>query len=599
MAVTDAPAPAAAGPTAGAPAGPARSPRYFHALAIDFDGTLASHDRADRDALAALAEFRAAGGRAILVTGRILSELRAVFPDVDDHMDLVVAENGAVIASAAGSRPLVPPVDDALCTALSGAGVRFRRGDVLVACDGADEAAVLREVRRLELECQLVRNRGALMVLPPGVSKGSGLFEALGDLGISHHNAIAFGDAENDHSLLDVAELGVAVGDAVQSLKAHADVVLDGPDGAGLAAFLRGPVVSGRQRVSRRRWRLRLGVAPDGSPVTVSASQTNLLVTGTTHGGKSHFTGLIAERLIDLGYSTLVIDPEGDHVGLGQMRGVLVVGGAGRLPPADELVRLVRHRFGSVVVDLSTVSDEDRADYLLSAPAEIEGARAETGLPHWVIFDEAHEILSRESVARALLEPGGAGCCLVTHRPHDLPPEALLRVDVVLALGGSPVCADSVDLVAGGGGLSHARAAELLAAAGPGQAVLVDRRRPGGGLVFTVDHRRTAHHRHWHKYSMGRLPHERRFYFRSGWDHATGAAAANLEEFERYLRSCEENVVTHHAGLGDLSRWVAEVLGDPPLAARLRAVEDKLRAGALTPATARIRLLEAIHTPDP
>ena len=36
-----------------------------------------------------------------------------------------------------------------------------------------------------------------------GVSKGSGLFGGLGDLGISHHNTIAIGDAENDHSLLE------------------------------------------------------------------------------------------------------------------------------------------------------------------------------------------------------------------------------------------------------------------------------------------------------------------------------------------------------------------------------------------------------------
>jgi hydroxymethylpyrimidine pyrophosphatase-like HAD family hydrolase len=38
------------------------------------------------------------------------------------------------------------------------------------------------------------------------------LVEALGDLGLSAHNAIAIGDAENDHALIEVAEVGVAVG---------------------------------------------------------------------------------------------------------------------------------------------------------------------------------------------------------------------------------------------------------------------------------------------------------------------------------------------------------------------------------------------------
>ena len=39
-------------------------------------------------------------------------------------------------------------------------------------------------------------------------------------------------------------------------------------------------------------------------------------VTGTPQRGKSYVAGLIAERLIGLGYCVVVIDPEGDHVGL-------------------------------------------------------------------------------------------------------------------------------------------------------------------------------------------------------------------------------------------------------------------------------------------
>jgi hydroxymethylpyrimidine pyrophosphatase-like HAD family hydrolase len=573
----------------------AAAARYFHALAIDFDGTLAQHDRANPEALAALADFRAAGGCVVLVTGRIISELRAVFPEVHDHVDVVVGENGAVIEGKGFGRALAPGVSDEFCDALAERGVRFRRGEVLVACSASDEADVLAEVRRLELEYQLIRNRSELMVLPAGVSKGSGLFEALGDLGISRHNTISLGDAENDHSLIDVAELGVAVGDAVDSLKAHADVVLDAPNGAGVAAFVRGPILSGRERVPRRRWRLLLGTGDDGAPVSVSASQTNLLVTGTTHGGKSHLTGLVAERLIGMGYSVLVVDPEGDHGGLGQARGVLVVGGSGRLPSPEELVRLVRHRFGSVVVDLSTVPEEDRAEYLQAAPAEVEAARERTGLPHWVILDEAHELLGSEGVAKALLEPGGAGYCLVTHRPQDLPPEALIGVDVIIALGGAPPTDEMVNLVAAGGAMPHAKAVELLAAAGEGQAVLVDRRRPGVGTVFTIGRRTTLHVRHWHKYAIGRLPVERRFYFRSAHDQATGASAGNIEELERYLRSCAVEVMHHHGANADFSRWVTDVLGDSRLGGEIARIEGDLRAGRLDAGRARARCLEAIH----
>lgn len=67
----------------------AESTPYFRAVAVDFDGTLAEgHVAPDApDALAALGEARARGVRVILVTGRIMNELRTVFPDVDDRVD--------------------------------------------------------------------------------------------------------------------------------------------------------------------------------------------------------------------------------------------------------------------------------------------------------------------------------------------------------------------------------------------------------------------------------------------------------------------------------------------------------------------------------
>ena len=82
---------------------------------------------------------------------------------------------------------------------------------------------------RLGLDCQLVRNRSVLMILPAGVTKGTGLLEALAVVGLSRHNAIGLGDAENDHSLLDVCEVGVAVANAVDAIRAHADIVLTLP----------------------------------------------------------------------------------------------------------------------------------------------------------------------------------------------------------------------------------------------------------------------------------------------------------------------------------------------------------------------------------
>lgn len=572
---------------------------FFRAVAVDYDGTLAETDVPDTDGLAALADLRARGVKVVMVTGRILSQLRQVFPTVDERFDLIVAENGAVVSRTGSDRPVVPPVPDELATALETAGVAFGRGQVLLACQASDEATVLSEVRRLGLECELLRNRAALMVLPAGVSKGSGLFEGLGELGISHHNVVAIGDAENDHSLLAVAEVGVAVANAVDALKAHADVVLDQPDGQGVASFLRGPVLAGRQRIHPKRWRIQLGSTPEGTPVSIPASQINLLVTGTPRRGKSYVAGLITERLIRLGYSVVVFDPEGDHTSLGTLRGVLVVGGSSRLPSADELARLVSNRFASVVIDLSGVSPQERADYLRVAPAAIEGQRARTGLPHWVILDEAQDPLGRDGGANAFVEPATSGYCLVTHLPADLCPEALLGVDILIALPGGNAIEPTVSLIAAAGAMPRTAARRLVQQAGPGQAIVVDRNRPGTGLVFAIAQRDTGHLRHWHKYSAGRLAWDRRFYFRTDWDTASGRTAGSIEELEHELAACSEAAIRHHSNHGDLSRWIAEVLGDPPLAAQVSAIETDLRDGTISTAAARRALGEAIRSRHP
>ena len=119
---------------------------YFRAVALDFDGTLAD-GQVTPATLAALTEARARGIRVILVTGRIMSELRAVFPEVDKHVDAVVAENGAVLVTHGGVRLLADPIGGAVSAALSGRGVAHRRGRVIVAGAAADEPAALEVVR--------------------------------------------------------------------------------------------------------------------------------------------------------------------------------------------------------------------------------------------------------------------------------------------------------------------------------------------------------------------------------------------------------------------------------------------------------------------
>src|ERR1700735_3625734 len=229
------------------------APAYFRAVPIASDGTLAD-GRVKPDTLAALAEARARQIRVIVVTGRIMSELQAVFPDAWDHVDAIVADNGAVLATRAGVRLLARPPDRSGGARRARWGAGPRSGRVLVPCAAANEPAASEVIRELGLDCRLVRNRGELMILPAGVTKGNGLIRALDGMGLSRHNAIGVGDAENDYSLLDACEVGVAVANAVSALRSHADVVLSLPDGQGVVELFRGPLLAGRSYVYPRRW---------------------------------------------------------------------------------------------------------------------------------------------------------------------------------------------------------------------------------------------------------------------------------------------------------------------------------------------------------
>src|SRR5262249_43303622 len=111
-------------------------------------------------------------------------------------------------------------------------------GRIIVATREPHAPVVLQTIRDLGLDLEVTFNKGAVMVLPSGVNKASGLAAALAELGISPDAAVGVGDAENDHALLAACGLGVAVANAVPALKEHADLVTRGPRGAGVVELI-------------------------------------------------------------------------------------------------------------------------------------------------------------------------------------------------------------------------------------------------------------------------------------------------------------------------------------------------------------------------
>src|SRR5688500_10780065 len=165
----------------------------YHALASDYDGTLAAHGLLPDHVRAGLERLRATGRKIILVTGRRMDDLQSVCPDLSTF-DIVVGENGAVLYWPATRelRALVEPPPPLFAETLARRGVpEVAVGHVIVATWQPYETTVLEVIRELGLEMQVIFNKGAVMVLPSGVNKGTGLRAALEALHLSPHNVVS------------------------------------------------------------------------------------------------------------------------------------------------------------------------------------------------------------------------------------------------------------------------------------------------------------------------------------------------------------------------------------------------------------------------
>lgn len=211
----------------------------FHALATDFDGTIAHDGRVDDTTVAALGRAKAAGIRLVMVTGRELPDLFRTFDRVD-LFDRVVAENGAVLYEpTSGSIELLgQPPPAALVEMLTSRGIPLSIGHCIVATVEPFEHDVLGAIRDLALEWHVIFNKGSVMALPADITKATGLTPALAALEVPPSRTIGVGDAENDQAFMRLCGLSVAVANALPSVKALAHIVTSGARGAGVVELI-------------------------------------------------------------------------------------------------------------------------------------------------------------------------------------------------------------------------------------------------------------------------------------------------------------------------------------------------------------------------
>jgi HAD superfamily hydrolase (TIGR01484 family) len=212
----------------------------WNILACDYDGTLA-HDGLLDDATAeALDRFRSAGGRVLMVTGRELPDLQSVC-QVLDRFEWIVAENGALLYRPTDnfSKLLCAPAAAVVAQKLAEAGAQpLSVGRAIIATREPYDTVVVELIKQLGLELQVTFNKGAVMVLPTGVNKATGLSLVLQEMKIEASTVVAVGDGENDYALLSMAGIAAAVSNAVPMLKKHADFVLRGARGEGVIELI-------------------------------------------------------------------------------------------------------------------------------------------------------------------------------------------------------------------------------------------------------------------------------------------------------------------------------------------------------------------------
>jgi hydroxymethylpyrimidine pyrophosphatase-like HAD family hydrolase len=515
----------------------------------------------------ALRRVREAGRRVLLVTGRQFEDLLAVCPEID-FFDLVVAENGAVLYDPRARKveDLIEPPPPEFLQALDVRHVPFSTGRVIVSTVVPHEVAVLEAIRALGLELHIIFNKEAVMVLPGAVSKETGLRAALARLGMSRHNTVGVGDAENDHAFLGRSGFAVAVANAVPALAEHADLVTSAPNGEGVRELVEGPLAGDleafRARLLARR--IVLGTRTDGEPFEYSPYGPNLLITGSSGTGKSTLTGVFVERLAREDYVFCLFDPEGDYRTLADQEGVVVLSSDGvEENRADEAEQLLRHRSTSVAIDLSALDREEKIRATARFLNAVQRLRAETGAPHWLIFDEAHHLFPPGgSPAQETFDPTWRGVCLITNEPQLVAPEVLGVARHVFSTSVAAVT-ETLPLIAPsqvpGGSLET------------GEALGIELSDPPAVERFRVARRETMHKRHVKKYATGKLPPDRAFHFR-GPDDTLDLVAHNLETFTMLARGVDLATWRHHLDNGDIARWLRDEIKDPELAGEIEAL---------------------------
>ncbi|MER9593694.1 HAD-IIB family hydrolase [Mesorhizobium sp. M0244] len=556
---------------------------YFIALATDYDGTLAHEGIVAEKTLAALERFKKSGRKLILVTGRELPDLKRVFPEVA-IFDKVVAENGALVYTPASEeeRAISPPPAPEFVAKLRKRGVKpLSVGRSIVATWEPHQVTVLEVIKKLGLELEIIFNKGAVMILPSGINKATGLTAALQDLRLSPHNVVGVGDAENDHAFLRACGFSVAVDNALAAVKDTADLVTRGARGKGVEELIAKVVERDRELVPSRDGIL-LG-SDTGKEVYLSPTDT-VLIAGSSGIGKSTLATALTERFVERKFQFCIFDPEGDYDGL---EGAVRLGDGSNAPTKTQLLDLLEKPDNNLVVNGLALRVNERPDFFADLLPGLGSLRFRTARPHWLIIDEAHHLLpKRRDDTPMVLAMELPGTILITVHPDAISTDALRLVTAVIALG--PKAKKVIKTFCRETGTEPPKNLP----SPKDERVLFWRpqahKKPA--MVEAIEPRQSLK-RHSRKYAEGQLDEKGSFYFR-GPDNAMNLRAHNLMIFAQIAEGIDDKTWEHHLRAGDYSEWFRHQIRDKELA---RETAEAEKDKALSAQESRNHVLDAVR----
>lgn len=564
----------------------------YACLACDFDGTLATEGHVPDSVTQALIRLRASGRSIILVTGRLLEDLFNAYQHID-LFDLVVCENGALLyePSTKIARKLVESPPQIFVDRLKAKGLTLEVGRVIVSTWHPHETCVLETIQELGLDLHISFNKGAVMILPAGINKGTGLQAALQEMKLSAHNSVCVGDAENDLSMMSICECSAAVANALASVKEFADVSTKQDHGDGVIELIDKILANDLADYSGhlKHHRLTIGTATNGDAVTLPNYDFRVLIAGPSQSGKSTVSMSILKQFAEAGYQYCIIDPEGEYETAPR---AVSVGNQHYIPEVSDIMRVLANPNDNAVVNLLGVPLHERAGFLARTFAAVQNFRRAVGRPHWLVIDEAHHMLHPywdHTFEPIWNEPGSI--ITITVDPKEISKTVLSSTDLVLAVGNQ-----TAYTLGAFASLVEQSAPEItFGPIGWGEVCAWFRHEFGPPIKAKVISSPLDQHRHLRKYADGNLGAQRSFYYTGAFGQLK-IKCQNLFMFMQVGEGVDSDTWLFHLRRNDYSRWFRSVIGDENLADDTVKIEQNEKLSADESRAAIRRLIERKYT---